>query len=316
MDFERFEKLARTDRVGLLTALELLWQNGRATIQSEAISKLTAGCVSSLGGLYTAEKLREIVAICKDLAHLETAELIRCIRCGSMETKVPDADEEGICPICGGDLEYGDDEPLDDGGVRDWTCLSCGATGKEGYSKMFDQHYDVRDGDGNPYSPSPNDIVCIAAPVPSPSAPKPLIMSQEGVNALPQADIERLNVYFPRADWNLYYWGFTCFSRQNYARIVPIDGVDEVMLGIQCVEGGTLGELAVRWHMLGDKLIPRLEAYGDAWQIIQAPTFVAVMKELTQMSRHHNPTPDEVSALLIAHGFKDHSDYPLRANHD
>ena len=37
MDFERFDKLARTDRVLLLTALELLWQNGRAAIQSEDV---------------------------------------------------------------------------------------------------------------------------------------------------------------------------------------------------------------------------------------------------------------------------------------
>ena len=43
MNFERFDKLARTDRVALLTALELLWQNGRAMLQSEDVSKLTAG---------------------------------------------------------------------------------------------------------------------------------------------------------------------------------------------------------------------------------------------------------------------------------
>ncbi len=115
MDFERFDKLARTDRVVLITALELLWQNGRAMIQSEEVSKLTAGCVSSLGGFYTEEKLHEVVTVCKELAHLETAELIRCIRCGSMEMKTPDAEEEGICPICGSELEYGDDKPLDDG---------------------------------------------------------------------------------------------------------------------------------------------------------------------------------------------------------
>lgn len=56
--------------------------------------------------------------------------------------------------------------------------------------------------------------------------------------------------------------------------------------------------------------------YNDAWQIMQTPTFAAVMKELTQMSRHHDPMPDEVSALLIAHGFTDQSDYPLIAKHD
>ena len=132
-----------------------------------------------------------------------------------------------------------------------------------------------------------------------------------GVNALPQADIERLNDYFPREDWSLYLWGFTCFSRQNYASVVRIEGVEEIMLGVECIEGGCLGELAIRWYMLGGKPVPRLEVYDDAWPLTQTPTFAAVMKELTQMSRHHEPTPDEVSALLIAHGFTDQSDQPL-----
>ena len=35
------------------------------------------------------------------------------------------------------------------------------------------------------------------------------------------------------------------------------------------------------------------------------------MTELTQVSRDHELTPDEVSALLIAHGFTDQSDQPL-----
>ena len=77
MIFERFDKLARTDRVLLLTALELLWQNGRGMIQSEDVSRLTASCVSSLGTFYTGEKLHEAVTVCKELACLETAELIR-----------------------------------------------------------------------------------------------------------------------------------------------------------------------------------------------------------------------------------------------
>ena len=43
MDFERFDKLARSDRVTLLTALELLWQNGRMMLQTEYESLLMAG---------------------------------------------------------------------------------------------------------------------------------------------------------------------------------------------------------------------------------------------------------------------------------
>ena len=140
-------------------------------------------------------------------------------------------------------------------------------------------------------------------------------MNDKHIQTLPQADAERLNVYFPREDWSLFFWGFTCFSRQNYSRTVSLDCTDEVMLGVQCIEGGTLGELAIRWHMLSGKAVPRLEVYDDAWQIMQTPTFAAVMEVLTQMSRRHTPTPDEVSALLIAHGFTDQSDRPLGASH-
>ena len=59
MDFERFDKLARSDRVTLLTALELLWQNGRMMLQTEDESVLMAGYIASIGGFYTKEKLHD-----------------------------------------------------------------------------------------------------------------------------------------------------------------------------------------------------------------------------------------------------------------
>lgn len=59
--------------------------------------------------------------------------------------------EEGICPLCGGELEYGFREDMDEGGIQEWTCSECGATGNEGFDRKFDgHHYDVRDADGNP----------------------------------------------------------------------------------------------------------------------------------------------------------------------
>lgn len=139
-------------------------------------------------------------------------------------------------------------------------------------------------------------------------------MDRDNSSRLPQTDIERLNAYIPQKEWGLYFWGFTCFSREDYAGVVPLDGVDEIMLGVYCVHGGTLGELAICWHMLGGKPVPRLEAYNDAWQIIQAPTFLTALEHLTQMGRDHRLTPDEVSRLLIAHGFTDQSDRPLDEN--
>lgn len=59
--------------------------------------------------------------------------------------------EDGICPCCGAEIEYvGAYDHDDDGATLDWTCPKCGASGKAGYTFVFDQHYCVQDGDGNP----------------------------------------------------------------------------------------------------------------------------------------------------------------------
>lgn len=36
------------------------------------------------------------------------------------------------------------------GGWWDWECPGCGATGRAGFDKVFDRHYNVVDKDGNP----------------------------------------------------------------------------------------------------------------------------------------------------------------------
>lgn len=154
MTLEEFNRLANGDRVTLAMALELLLQNGRGAIQGEAPVTLAANCKERLGGFFAEEALREIANVCHQLAALDTNALVDYIRRGGLDMKEPGAEEEGICPICGGELEYGNDVSLDEGGVYEWTCPSCGATGKEGYNKVFDQHYDVQDGDENPF-PAP-----------------------------------------------------------------------------------------------------------------------------------------------------------------
>lgn len=69
----------------------------------------------------------------------------------------PSTDEEGVCPQCGAQLEYGERESVDEGGVYFWQCPKCGATGREGYSEVFDgHHYCVRDKDGNPIPGRPD----------------------------------------------------------------------------------------------------------------------------------------------------------------
>ena len=43
--------------------------------------------------------------------------------------------EEGICPICGGSLEYGEAKMLDE--TKPWTCTNCGARGEEGFQHKY-----------------------------------------------------------------------------------------------------------------------------------------------------------------------------------
>lgn len=60
---------------------------------------------------------------------------------------------EGVCPVCGGSLEYtGETIQTCGGGMHPWKCQGCGATGEEGYNEVFDgQHYNVQDKDGKSF---------------------------------------------------------------------------------------------------------------------------------------------------------------------
>lgn len=69
----------------------------------------------------------------------------------SSEEAAEDGDQEGICPICGADIEYDNGrEDEDEGCFYAWECPECGATGQEGFDRVFDRHYDVKDKDGKP----------------------------------------------------------------------------------------------------------------------------------------------------------------------
>ena len=139
-------------------------------------------------------------------------------------------------------------------------------------------------------------------------------MNHDKTPVMSEVDIDLLSRYFPWENWNECFWGFTCRSRQKYAGTLSRETVDEIMLGVQCEQGGCLCELAFRWHMIAGTPVPRLEVFDSAWPILQAPTFMEVMNELARMvADNETVTPDSVSALLIMYGFKDQSDRSLDA---
>lgn len=70
--------------------------------------------------------------------------------------------QEGICPVCGGSICYGSFDLVDEGGTYDWTCSSCGASGREGYDLVFDgSHYDVELADGTPLDDIPAGCIAV-----------------------------------------------------------------------------------------------------------------------------------------------------------
>lgn len=153
MTLEDFNRLANGDRVTLVVALELLLQNGRGTIQEETPVTLTANFKEGLGGFFAEETLREIANVCQQLAALDTNILVNYIWRGGLDMKAPDAEEAGVCPICGGGLDYEDDIRTDDGGFFLWNCPACGATGKEGLTRCSTCTMTWRTGKGS-HSPS------------------------------------------------------------------------------------------------------------------------------------------------------------------
>jgi hypothetical protein len=78
--------------------------------------------------------------------------------------------------------------------------------------------------------------------------------------------------------------------------------VDEVLFGFYHVEGGTTGEMAVRWKTLSNRVTPQLQVFDDAWHALYEMNDV-----LARMARTDGDDiiPEDFCALLLACGFVD-----------
>lgn len=68
---------------------------------------------------------------------------------GNVLTAYPvKVDTAGICLLCGAKLKYVGAHALQDCSYISWECPNCGATGQEGYNRVFDRHENIRAGNG------------------------------------------------------------------------------------------------------------------------------------------------------------------------
>lgn len=82
--------------------------------------------------------------------------------------------------------------------------------------------------------------------------------------------------------------------------------IDEVTFGLYCEQGGTTGEMAVRWYeLISNELSPRLECFSDAWYVLsQFKDIIDAMAEFDDR-KTKAISPEEFCRLLIKCGFED-----------
>ena len=156
MKFGDFNKLACGDRVTLVSAIDILMQVGQNYVREAQPSEVASEIKKSGGNLFSGDMLEKIAKTVQELAQLRTCKLLAYVKRSNLDFRGPNAPRSGLCPICGCEMDYDMPLALADGNHIDWTCQNCGATGKEGFQRVFTTHYDVCDGDGKPF-PISND---------------------------------------------------------------------------------------------------------------------------------------------------------------
>ena len=100
--------------------------------------------------------------------------------------------------------------------------------------------------------------------------------------------------------------GFTHVSRAWYASswLSTTNLIDEIVFGLYFPDGGTSGEMTVKWSMLAGRPTAKLNVFHDAWMALsQMPDLVAALGALPE--RESNITPSQFTALLLSLGFTD-----------
>ncbi len=98
--------------------------------------------------------------------------------------------------------------------------------------------------------------------------------------------------------------GFYHLSEAWYgpANLQHCSSIDEVNFGMYYPEGGTAGEMSVRWKELGKKSVPQLQVFDDAWETLAS--FSDLLPMLAEVN-DENITPVQFCEILKRAGFTD-----------
>jgi hypothetical protein len=94
--------------------------------------------------------------------------------------------------------------------------------------------------------------------------------------------------------------GFHWHDKAWYAQYGANRG-PEIGLGLYDDEGGTSGEMTIRWHA---GIGARLEAFSDSWETLA--TFGDLLQALANLN---DPSQEEIVEVLKACGFEDMTHY-------
>ena len=153
MNQKDYQKLISIPETRFKIAARVVLTLGVSKVTEMTAEEIIDG-LSNLSGFMEGGEIKVIAGAAKCLAGIDSAELLGYIHFCDFEFRDPDPgalhDEDGICPVCGAEVKYDGNEEDDGngGGTWGWDCPECGASGKAGFNKVFDRHYNVTDGDG------------------------------------------------------------------------------------------------------------------------------------------------------------------------
>ncbi|KFX56134.1 hypothetical protein FDC50_10245 [Clostridium botulinum] len=101
--------------------------------------------------------------------------------------------------------------------------------------------------------------------------------------------------------------GFTQLSKAWYGEpsLRGADYIDSVHFGFYGTEGGTTGEVSVKWINLSGKIVPQLTIFSDTWSALSQ-----FHDLIDLLGKHDNedPTPEQFCKFLLHCGFVDRTE--------